>query len=176
MRVLSPKELSALERDVVLAAEQHEQESHRSNGKYSRLFDHDIFKVKYNDHVVIERECEALRRLYDLAIKDGTTAPHVPRVVHYFYGPNGLGYIIMERINVCTVPKEEFYRQAAKAVLWLRAKHMDLFGSLGGANPSHTVFQGGIAPKPFTSLHAAQIYLNVVRVSLFQFLILYRLS
>jgi len=166
MLALSPEELHIFERGIVLTTQRHEQESYRSNGKYTRFFHHCEFSVKYNDHVLIERECEALRRLYDVAIKGRATAPHVPRVVHYFNIPDGFGFIVMEQIAVCEVSNDDLCRQAASAVLWLREQRMDIFGSLGRTNPCHTVFQGGRAPQPFTTVEAAQIYLNVVRVSL----------
>ena len=172
MSVFSPEELSALELVVTTAAQRHEQMSKRSNGNYSRVFHLENYSVKYTDHVFITREHQALQRLYNLAIEGGDAAPHVPRVVHYFHGPNGWGYMIMERISLHSVSADELYRKAAGAVLWLRAQRMDFFGSLGGANTRHTIFQGGKAPEPFTSVAAAQTYLNVVRVSLFRFLIL----
>ena len=172
MSVFSPEELSALELVVTTAAQRHEQMSKRSNGNYSRVFHLENYSVKYTDHVFITREHQALQRLYNLAIEGGDAAPHVPRVVHYFHGPNGWGYMIMERISLHSVSADELYRKAAGAVLWLRAQRMDFFGSLGGANTRHTIFQGGKAPEPLTSVAAAQTYLNVVRVSLFRFLIL----
>jgi len=67
----------------------------------------------------------------------------------------------MEQIAVCEVSNDDLCRQAASAVLWLREQRMDIFGSLGRTNPCHTVFQGGRAPQPFTTVEAAQIYLNV---------------
>ena len=174
MSGFSPEELSALERAVVTAAQHHEQTSTRGNWNYSRFFhlgdSYDLYhnlSVKYTDHVFMKAESLALQRLYNLASKGGDAAPHVPRVVHYFHGPNGWGYMIMERVRLLTVSDDELCRKAAEAVLWLHAQRMDFFGSLGGANARHTVFQGGKAPEPFTNVTAAQTYLNVVRVSLF---------
>ena len=71
----------------------------------------------------------------------------------------------MERIRVRDVSEDELIRSTAKAVRWLHAQKMDFFGNLGGGNAFHTVFQRMQAPEPFTSLSAAQIYLNVVRIS-----------
>ena len=75
--------------------------------------------------------------------------------------------MVMERIRLREVSDDELCAQAAEAVRWLHAQHMDggVFGSLGGAKARHTVFQVAKAPVPFTSLAAAQTYLNVVRVS-----------
>ena len=169
MSAFSAEELSAFELAVTTAAQRHEQISVRSDGKYTRLFHLGDFSVKYTDHVFIKQECEMLRCLYDLTITSGATAPRVPRVVHYFHGSlNYWGYMIMERISLRTVSADELCHKAAEAVLWLRAQRMDFFGSRGGANPWHTVFQGNKAPEPFTSVAAAQRYLNVVRVSLFR--------
>lgn len=84
--------------------------------------------------------------------------------------------MIMERIRLRTVSADELCHKAAGAALWLRAQRIDLFGSLGGANTCHTVFQGGKAPEPFTSVPAVQAYLNVVRILLLRFLFSPRLS
>ncbi|PIL26050.1 hypothetical protein GSI_11804 [Ganoderma sinense ZZ0214-1] len=170
MADFSPEELSALERTVRAAAQLHEQKSRRSDGVYTRFFHLDHFcdlypdlSVKYTDYPFMKTECLALQRLYDLANKDGDAAPLVPRVVHYFHGSGEdcWGYMIMERVHLREVSVDELCRKAAEAVLWLRAQRMDFFGSLGGANARHTVFQGGKAPKVFTSVLAAQEYLNV---------------
>ena len=104
------------------------------------------------------------RVLNELAVNGGAGAPVVPSVVHYFYQPpHGWGYMIMERILVRQASEEELCRQSAKAVLWLRAQKMSIFGSLGGGeNIRHAVFQGNEAPEPFTTLAAVQTYLNLV--------------
>jgi len=167
MPILSSEPFTS-ELEVVLAAERHEQTNKSSNGNYSRVFVLGNFVVKYSEHVSIMRECQALQNLYELAIKGGDGAPRVPQVVHYFHRPNGFGYMIMERIHLRNVSEDELCGKTAKAVLWLRAQQMDLFGSLGGANTCHTVFQRDSAPHPFTRVAAAQTYLNEVRVSLFR--------
>ena len=174
MSLFSPEELSALERAVVTAAQHHEQTNKRSDGNYSRFFHlgdfynlHRDLSVKYTDHPFMEAESLALQRLYNLASKGGDAAPHVPRMIHYFHGPNGWGYMIMERVRLLTVSDDELCRKVAGAVLWLHAQRMDCFGSLGKANARHTVFQRGKAPEPFVNVTAAQTYLNAVRVSLF---------
>ena len=176
MLQLPPEELAAFELTVVRAAEIHEEKSFRGNGLYTRVFhladfsskpEHSNFTVKYTDHVVIVKEFEAIQRLYDLvANSNDDDAPLVPHAVHYFHPQDGslLGYIVMERIQVLEVSDEELTVAAAKAVRWMHAQRMNQFGSLGGANTSHSVFQGGRAPEPFTSVSAAQTYLNVVRL------------
>ncbi|KAF8650214.1 hypothetical protein AX16_005347 [Volvariella volvacea WC 439] len=168
MSVFSPEELSALELAVETAAQLHEQRNKRSNGNYSRFFHLDNFydlygnlSVKYTDHAFIKAESLALQHLYDLASRGGIDAPHIPRMVHYFHSPDGWGYMIMERINLRAVSSDELHRKAACAVLWLRTHRVTFFGSLGGTNTCHTVFQAGKAPHPFTSVTAAQTYLNV---------------
>jgi len=165
---LSPEELSALELAVDAAAQLHEQKNFRGDGNYSRVFHlgnfydlYDNLSVKYTDHVTMKTENFALRHLYDLASRGGNAAPHVPRVIHYFHGTNGWGYMIMERIRLRAVSDDELCRKTAGAVQWLHAQRVDFFGSPGGADIRHTVFQGGEAPKPFTSVAAAQAYLNV---------------
>ena len=161
-------EPSGSELEVIIAAERHEEINKRSL-YYTRVFILGNTIVKYTDHVTMEKECQALRHLYDLAIKGGDDAPRVPQVVHYFHSDDGMGYMIMERILLREVSEDELCAKAARAVLWLRAQQQtDFFGSLGGLDTFHTVFQRNTAPHPFTTVAAAQTYLNVVRVSLFR--------
>ncbi|KAI0037799.1 hypothetical protein FA95DRAFT_1578590 [Auriscalpium vulgare] len=165
---------SVLQRAVVRAAELHEEKSYGS-GIYTRVFhlgDYDDsdasyhhLSVKYNDQGTTKAEMAALKFLYALACKDGDAAPLVPQVVHSFYCPHGLGYIVMKRIELRTVPDHELYAKAAEAVLWLRAQRpppMEVFGSLGASYARHAVFKYFEAPLKFTGVAAVQRYFNTV--------------
>ena len=165
----------ALELAVERAAALHESRSCRSNGIYTRFFhlgdyydSYPDLSVKYTDHVTLVAENLTLKYLYALACEDGDAAPHVPRPVHYFYRPGGLGYIVMERMEVVVVPDDELYIKTARAVRWLRTKgpHPEtLFGSMGGSYARHTVFKSGTAPQMYKSVAAAEKYFNTVRFS-----------
>lgn len=86
---------------------------------------------------------------------------------------NGWGYLVTERISLLEVSDDQLCQKAAEAVTWLHAQRIGIFGSLGETHAFHTVFQRGVAPKRFTSVAAAQAYLNAVRVSLFRSLSLF---
>ncbi|KAF8173518.1 hypothetical protein K438DRAFT_1980778 [Mycena galopus ATCC 62051] len=138
MSSFSPKvqELSALELAVATAAERHEQISRRSDGNYTRLFHLGDFGCTSSPS------------------RAGTRRLTCPGWCTTSTDQTAGGTWVR------TVDDDELCRKAAEAVLWLRAQRMDVFGSLGGAETCHTVFQGGKAPEPFTSVAAAQTYLN----------------
>ncbi|KAI0043699.1 hypothetical protein FA95DRAFT_1523809 [Auriscalpium vulgare] len=74
-----------------------------------------------------------------------------------------MGYIVMKRIELRTVPPQELCVKAAEAVLWLRAQRvppMEVFGSLGASYARHTIFKYGKAPHKFRGVAAAQRYFN----------------
>ncbi|KAJ7773257.1 hypothetical protein B0H16DRAFT_1451071 [Mycena metata] len=171
----TPEDQSAFECAVVGAATLHERRSYRSDGNYHRVFHLDDFDpsypgltVKYTDHVTLYPENLMLQHLYALACEDGDAAPHVPQPVHYFHPLGGwgcMGYIVMERIELCPVSDDELCVKAARAVQWLRTKHLPrgvLFGSLGESSAHHAVFQNSKAPlRPmFRNVALAEKYLN----------------
>jgi hypothetical protein len=172
----TPEDQSALELAVERAAALHEQRSYSPATGYTRVFhlgdfdaSHPDLTVKYNDNGTVEAENLTLQYLYSLACKDGDAAPHVPEPVHYFDGPHCLRHIAMRRIKVCVVSDDQLHTKAAEAVLWLRSKRppaWTLFGPMGKSYADHSVFQSSTAPLMFTSVLAAERYLNTVYLSL----------
>ncbi|KZT33873.1 hypothetical protein SISSUDRAFT_1065785 [Sistotremastrum suecicum HHB10207 ss-3] len=167
---LNPENQDALEDAVVRAAEEHERRSYRSDGVYSRYFylgDHDSsypgLCIKYTDNGTLWSEHDMLQRIYALACSDGDAAPHVPQPIHYFHRSPTMMYLVMSHIEQQSVPPTVLVAKAASAVQWLHSKRYTAeqpFGIVPHTPVYHKLFKDRNAPFAFTSVAAAEKYLN----------------
>ncbi|KAG8904906.1 hypothetical protein FRC01_008551, partial [Tulasnella sp. 417] len=157
-----PNDFAALELAVTDAADLHEQKGSRVIG-YRRFFPLGDYVVKFNDHARLLPEYLTLKYLFELAAEDGSAAPRVPKVHHFFYQQGRFAYMVMECIELAEVPPQDLAAKAAEAVLWMLGKEAPptvVLGPLGSAYAHHVVFKERVAPRKFTGVEALERFLN----------------
>jgi len=154
-----------LQDDIISACSKHERENERKPD-YRRAFPFQGYFVKFGPHKIFNPEVMTLKYLADLAAKD-SSAPRVPRVLHYFYQPGRMGYVLMEFIQFVQVSPGILSEKAAQAVRWMHNVQVPgdvILGPKGGGRAHHKVFRDSEAPRSYSSIMALERYLNTVRL------------
>jgi hypothetical protein len=102
--------------------------------------------------------------------ESSANAPRVPKVLHFFRGGEGMGYVVTDHINSTLPPAPE---RVAGALKWFREVPIPRdyvgVGPLGNGLARHKLFKDSTAPFPFSGIEALRLYLNKVRVCLYFF-------
>ncbi|KAJ7199717.1 hypothetical protein B0H12DRAFT_1244609, partial [Mycena haematopus] len=153
--MLSSQNFVDLQDSIIDACTQHEQENGRKPD-YTRAFPFREYFLKFGSHPIFDPEVQTLKHLASLAAQD-PNAPRVPRVLHYFHQPGGMGYVVMEFIELVPVSRDVLREKAAQAVRWMcgvRVPEDVILGPKGGGPAWHK------APLNYRSVAALERYLN----------------
>ena len=154
-----------LQDNIVSACSKHEREN-GSKPDYSRAFPFQGYFVKFGPHSTFNPEVMTLKYLADLAAKD-SSAPRVPRVLHYFYQQGGMAYVLMDLIQLVQVSPDILTEKAVQAVRWMRDVRVPddvVLGPKGGGLARHKVFKDSEAPRSYRSVMALERYFNKVHL------------
>jgi hypothetical protein len=122
--------------------------------------------VKFDDYESLESQITTQAYVSRYAESD-PSAPCVPKVLYFFKGGRGMGYVVMNYINLTSTPG----RKGGRGPKWLRQvpvprDHVGI-GPLGNGLARHKQFKGSTAPLLFLSIEALGLYLNKVRLCLY---------
>lgn len=154
-----------LQDDIISACSEHE----RDNGRkpdYSRAFPFQGYFIKFGPYSILDSEVMTLKYLAELAAED-SSAPCVPRVLHYFYQQGRMAYVVMDLIQLVQVSPEALAEKAAQAVRWMRDVRVPddvVLGPKGRGLVRHEVFKSSEAPRIYHSVTALERYFNKVRL------------
>ncbi|KAL4076155.1 hypothetical protein J3A83DRAFT_4489960, partial [Scleroderma citrinum] len=118
--------------------------------------------VKFDDYETLWPQVEMQVHVYWYAESD-TSAPCVPKLLHFFKS-EGMGYTVMEYINLTFPPF--LAEKVAENLNWLSRvaappDHVRT-GPLGNGCACHSLFKDFTVPLSFSSIEALQQYLNKV--------------
>jgi hypothetical protein len=150
-----------LQDDIKSACSEHERANERKPG-YSQTFPFLGYFIKFGPHSIFDPEVMTLKYLAELAAED-SSAPRVPRVLHYFYEQGGMAYVVMDLIQLVQVSPEVLTEKAAQAVRWMhdvRVPDDVVLGPKGRGPACHKVFKGSEAPQNYRSVTALERYFN----------------
>ena len=84
-----------------------------------------------------------------------TSAPRIPKVVHFFNRDDKMAYLVMENIKHTSTLGPDLIQRVARALQWLRgvpAPDNVTVGPIGNALARHVLFKDFEAPLCFSSV------------------------